>query len=173
MTDIYDLKKKIYDYVISLQSDPALIDEFKQANEVYTEVLKLNSREEIKTYYDNFYDKCINHPEYKEYQELLDSLKGITDKTERNKVHVKLNTLARRINARHNILIFINNYLEKTKEVTKDEQGVDDISEPIEEQKEEEKKPSPVDHYVDFSNNIIKLLDRYYSLDKNTSEAVK
>ena len=65
MDPIYNMKKGIYDYLMSIKKDPKLIEELKVANSLYIEIIKLNDDASIKDYYKKFYDICINHSEYK------------------------------------------------------------------------------------------------------------
>ena len=202
---IFDMKTKIYNYLIAIKDNPETQDEFIVANSLYSEIVKFTSYEEIRTYYNKLYNEALNHVEYKEYNKLMVDLKDEKDKTRRTVIHDRLKVLVRRINGRHNVLTFIDEYIKKvtkgtvtkksvkpqektsvvkpvqnkpqvTAQQSKPKVNTDDLPAPITETKEE-KKPvnsnDPLNNYINFSTNIIRLLDRYNSLDKNTSEALK
>ena len=198
MDPIYNMKKGIYDYLMSIKKDPKLIEELKVANSLYIEILKLNDDASIKDYYKKFYDICINHSEYKEYLDLSKKLNSVTDKELRHKIHDRLELLARRINARHRVLGFLDEYVngKRVKQTPKQEIKSEVKPQVKQEVKPEVKpqtqKPTPkveekvkpevkekgvtnnvMDQFLHNSEIIVSLLDRYNSLDKSTSEAKK
>ena len=54
MDPIYNMKKGIYDYLMSIKKDPKLIEELKVANSLYIEIIKLNDDASMNSLWLNF-----------------------------------------------------------------------------------------------------------------------
>lgn len=132
---IYNMKMKIFEYLMNLYNDPSLLTEYNVVNDLYTTITTFQTEEEIRDYFLKLREECLHHHEYTEYKNLLEQLKTEKDKTKREEIHDRLAILVRRLNGRHKVLHFLSDYLVEMNKVN----GVTKTPEVKESQKEQPK----------------------------------
>ena len=170
---INNIKNELLDYVNKLRSE-YLINKgqtkyeikFTIANEIYNDFNVLNDKKSIIEYMNKLLEKSnsIN----KDYQKIYSDYLKETNNDKKRILIVRINELGAKLNAYNESYNIIYNNINKKIKPSKKEENVTPIkSKSIEPDKNEQ----VLNEDILISDKIIELLEKYYNLDSNSSEA--